>query len=42
MVRLQGAADLKHELAARCGRIERLLFEEQIDAAGFERLDGAE
>src|SRR6516164_5513517 len=35
-------ADLKHELACRGGRVDRLLIEVQIDAAGLQRLDRAQ
>ena len=34
-------ADLKHQLACRCGRVDRLLVEVQVDAAGLQRLDRA-
>jgi len=34
----KGTADLKHQLACRCGRVDRLLVEVQIDAA-VQRLD---
>jgi len=37
----KGTADLKHQLACRCGRVDRLLVEVQVDAAGLQRLDRA-
>src|SRR6516165_7100468 len=36
------AADLKHELAGRRRGVDRLLVEVEIDAAGLQRLDGAQ
>jgi hypothetical protein len=38
----KGARDLKHEPAGRRPRVDRLLVQEQVNTAGFERLDRAE
>src|SRR6516164_6884500 len=38
----KGTANLKHQLACRCGRVDRLLIEVEIDTAGLQRLDSAQ
>jgi hypothetical protein len=38
----ESAADLEHQPTGRCGGVDRLLVEVQVDAAGLQRLDGAQ